>query len=251
MPSFSRNFLPGRLLNTVTAFLAIFVLVIASAFTITIGYFRENWIVLHAGVTVLSAIILKITLLYDPRKPLGDYFWMMYERKFCIFLHLLENLVLWLWLWSVNLPKLEYQNTVETVAVFAIVISRFICFIWFYYKEHNEQYDLAITFAMAVDFLFLLDKTCIILTILLKSNQKFVDVLLFLYNYTYPVYTVFILAVFSGLFRESVRQLPVQVQLPVRNAFRVQVQLPLPVELERQPSDSDSESESESESEIV
>jgi len=247
MPRFSRNFLPGRLLNTVTAFLAIFVLVIASAFTITIDYFRENWIVLHAGLTVLSALVLKITLLYDPRKPLGDYFWVMYERKFCIFLHLLENLVLWLWLWSVKLPKLEYQNTVETVAVFAIVISRFVCFIWFYYKEHDEQYELAITFANPVDFLYFLVKTCIILTVLLKSNQQFIDVLLFFYRYSYPVYTVFILAVFSGLFRESVRQLPVQVQLPVRNAFWVQVQLPLPVEveLERQPSDSDSESESE------
>ena len=241
MPNFSRNFLPGRLLNTVTACLAIFVLVIASAFTITIDYFRENWIVLHAGLTVLSALVLKITLLYDPRKPLGDYFWVMYERKFCMFLHMLENLVVWMWLWSVKLPKLDYQNTVENIAVFAIVISRFVCFIWFYYKEHNEQYELAMAFATAVDLLYLLVKTCLILTALLKSNQQqLIDVLLFFYRYSYPVYTVFILAVFSGLFRESVRQLPVQVQLPVRNLMDVSpIQLPRPVELERQPTESE------------
>jgi hypothetical protein len=214
MPRSSRFFLPGSLLSTVTASLAIFVIVIATAFTITIDYFHENWIFLHAGLTLLSALILKITLQHDPRKPLPDIFWVMYERKFCIFLHILEEIVLYLWLWSIKLPKLDYQVTVENVAVFALVVFRFICFMWFYYKELYEQYELSVTFAVGTDFLYFLVKACIILTGILKSNQDFVDFLMSLYKCSYPMYTVFILAVFCGLYRESARQLPVRVQIP-------------------------------------
>ena len=214
MPRFSRFFLPGSLLNTVTASLAIFIFVIATAFLITIDYIHENWIFLHAGLTLLSALILKITLQHDPRKPLPDIFWVMYERKFCIFLHILEEIVLYLWLWSIKLTKLDYQVTVENVAVFALVIFRFICFMWFYYKELYEQYELSVTFAAGTDFLYLLVKACIILTGILKSNQDFVDFLMSLYKCSYPTYSVFILAVFSGLYRESARQPPVRVQIP-------------------------------------
>jgi hypothetical protein len=156
MPRFSRFLLPGSLLNTVTASLAIFVLVI--------DYIHENWIVLHTGLTVLSALILKITLQHDPRKPLPDIFWVMYERKFCIFLHILEDIALYIWLWSIKLQKLDYQVTVENVVVFALVIFRFICFMWFYYKE------LSVTFAAGTEFLNLLVKTSIILTAILKSG---------------------------------------------------------------------------------
>jgi hypothetical protein len=232
MPSFSRFLLPGSLLNAVTFLLAIFVVVIATAFTITVGYLHENWIVLHSCLTVFSALILKITLHHDPRKPLADIFWHMYERNFCIFLHILEEIVLYLWLWSIKIPKLDYQVTVENVAIFALIIFRFICFMWFYYKELYEEYELSVTFAAGTDFLYLLVKTCIILTALQKSNQDFVDFLMGFYKNSYPTYTVFILAVFCGLYRESVRQLPVQVQAPV--------QIPQPVvlasgELERAP----------------
>lgn len=214
MPSFLRFFLPGSLLNTVTAFLAIFSFVIATAFTLTIAYLRENWIVLHAGLTIVSAIILKITLRYDPRKPLSDYMWVMYERKFCIFLHLFEQIIIYLFLWSVKLLKLDYQVTIENVLIVALVISRFVSFMWFYYKELNEHSGLTVTFPAGLDFFFFLVKTCIVLTAMLKANQRFVEFLLFVYSLAYPIYTVFILAVFCGLYRESVRQLPVQVQIP-------------------------------------
>jgi len=214
MPSISIFFSPGNLLNTVTVSLAIFFIVIATAITITINYFSENWIVLHVGLTVLSALILKITLRHDPRKQLTDGFWVMYGRKLSVFLHILEEIVLFLWLWSVKLPKLDYQLVVENVAVFAIFFCRFISFMWFYYKELNEQYKQSITFPSGMDFLYLLVKTSIILTAILKSNQDFVDFLMAFYKCSYPVYTVFILAVFSGLYRESVRQHPVQVQIP-------------------------------------
>jgi hypothetical protein len=232
MPIFSRFLLPGSLLNTVTASLAIFVMVIGTTFTITIGFFHENWIVLHSCLTFFSALILKITLQHDPRKPLRDIFWVMYERKFCIFLHILEEIVLYLWLWSIKIPKLDYQVTVENFAVFTIIIFRFFCFMWFYYKELYEEYKVSVTFAAGTDFLYILVKTSIILTALQKSNQDFVDFLMGFYKNSYPTYTVFILAVFCGLYRESVRQLPVQVQAPV--------QIPQPVvlasgELERKP----------------
>lgn len=214
MPSFSSFLLPGSLLNTVTALLAILNLVISTGITVGIEYARENWIIVHVTLMVLSALVLKITLPHDPRKPLPDIFWVMYERKFCIFLHILDEIVIYLWLWSIKLPKLDYQVTAENVSVFALVIFRFICFMWFYYKELNEQYELSVTFAAGTDFLYLLVKTCIILTAILKSNQDFVDFLMSFYKCSYPIYTVFILAVFCGLYRESVRQLPVRVQIP-------------------------------------
>jgi hypothetical protein len=103
---------------------------------------------------------------------------------------------------------------------------------WFYYKELYEEYKVSVTFAVGTDFLYLLVKSCIILTALQKSNKDFVEFLLSLYKNSYSTYTVFILAVFCGLYRESARQLPVQVQAPF--------QIPQPVvlasvELEREP----------------
>ena len=240
MPIFSRFILPGSLLNTVTAFLAIFSFVIATAFTIKNVYLSENWIVLHAGITVVSAITLKITLRYDPRKPLPDYMWVVYERKFCIFLHLFEEEILYLWLWSIKMTKLDYQVTIENVLVVGLVISRFVYFMWFYHKELNEHSGLTVTFPAGLDFFFFLVKTCIVLTAMLKANQGFVEFLLFVYKISYPIYTVFILAVFCGLYRESVRQLPVQVQVQVQVQAQARVQIPQPVvlesrELEREP----------------
>jgi hypothetical protein len=212
MPSFSSFLLPGRLLNTVTALLAILNFVISTGIIVEIKYARENWIIVHVTLMALSAIVLRKILGYDPRKPLPDEFWLAYERKFCIFLHILEEIVIYLWLWSTKLPKLDYQIMIENIAMFVLLIFHYLVFNWFFYKELKQENKKQITFAIGTNFVFLVVKTLIIFTVLEKiTNQGFLDLIMFFYYCSYPVFTQFIFSTFSGIFRESVRQLPVQV----------------------------------------
>jgi hypothetical protein len=192
--------------------------VITISLALTIDYFWNNWIVLHVGLILISAIILKLSLLLDPRKPLPDLFWNRYERKFCLLMHILEHIFVFLLLCLVknDAKKEAYIKIIENSVVTLMILGRFICFIWFFFKELNDVCEKVMRYCLGIEGLLIVGKCILLLTASPKVEQgqiyKFLESFLI---FSHPIYTVFILAIVSGIYRESVQQPDVTIQISV------------------------------------
>ena len=213
---FTTLFHPGKLLNTVTLLLfAVTFIFMLSMFLAFSTFMYKYWIFVHIPLLLVSSFVLQFVRVYDPRKPLplSNFFWMKYTRKFCIFTHIMEQIVLFIWTLSITYPKERTYIIIETSLMGFMILFRFLLFIWFYFKEIGENKKVSGLF-FAYDYIYLAIKIAILIISLSKFKKDVYDFVILCYILTTPLYSLCIMSVFYGFFREPVRQHQIQIPQP-------------------------------------
>jgi hypothetical protein len=199
-------FQPGKLLNMVTALLSMIIFVfMLSMFLAFSRFMYKYWILVHIPIFMVSCFVLECARVYDPRKPLPDLFWMKYTRKFCISIHILEQIALFVWMIIVTVPKETRFVIMQNFMIGFIGLVRFVFIIFFLMKEIGNKKVSGLFFGF--EYLYLAVKIAIIIISLSKSKQENnIEFLMVFYMLSSPIYSLSIMSVFYGLFREPVRQ---------------------------------------------
>jgi hypothetical protein len=204
----------GRTLPT-----AVLLLTLCSVIGVTVLIYKnkhleKNWMFVHGGIALFSALILKIAVHFDPRKPLNDFFWVVYTRHLVIFVHFLEMLSLFMWS---KLPFERNGSHASDVVVLCMQIIHLICLMQFFYTEIRQHFGESLVFEATSEVVFSIVKILMVIYPSLNLTKEYDDFLFMLkilgYHCGYNLYTIWILGIYAGLYREVVRRPQPQIEL--------------------------------------
>ena len=214
MPIFENFIAPGKTLPTAVLLLTLSSMFASILLFFTTQYFKQNWILVHGGIALFSAIVLKMAVHFDPRKPLNDLFWVIYGRNFAIFVHFMDLLSFFIW---TKLPFDRNDGHASDVVVLCMQVIHLICFIHYFYIEIREYCGESIVFEVIAEIMFSVFKILVVVYQYLGLTKEYDDFFLMLKILGIPVgstvFTIWILGIYAGLYREVVRRPRPQIEL--------------------------------------
>ncbi len=200
----------GNVLRPVTMLLCVITFVFTLSMFLAFSTFMyKYWIFVHIALFIVSCSILEYARVYDPRKQLPDVFYRKYTRRLCVFAHIMEQIVLFMWMLSMTYPKeIKYAMIENSIFCFLIVL-RCVLFLKFFYINEIDSKKIALIFVMP-DQVNLMVKISILIASISHFKGGFYHFIVVFYIVLYPIYSIWILSVFYGLFRDPVQQHEIQ-----------------------------------------
>jgi hypothetical protein len=214
MPTIEFCFGPSKTLPTAVLLLILSSMIASIILFFTNQYFKQNWIILHIGIALFSAIVLKMAVHFDPRKPLNDLFWVIYGRNFAIFVHFMELFSFFIWS---KLPLDRNDGHASDVVVLCMQVIHLICFMQFFYIEIRKYCGESLLFEVIAEVILSVFKILVVLYQYLNLTKEYEE-LFYIFKFLgltvgYTVYTIWILGIYAGLYREVVRRPQPQIEL--------------------------------------